>query len=272
MRAPLVSLIALGLAAPAVFAQTTPTPPTPVAPAAAPTTNAPVASAPTQTAPASTAPPATAPSTASTPMTPTPTTAPPAAAAPAPAPSTASTPTTAPPAAAASPTEVAAAPPVPPPAPTDPTAIAVIGTIESVCAPAVVGGNLDKLSKSAGYRKSGDNYVMRKGNFQLTVLAAGSNPTTCHIDILSPVDPEAPAKPLVVALHNWAAVTRGYSLYRNDKNVAGSQELTTRSWELTENGKNSALVLTTFRKADGTPSGSRETSQVLFSIIPAPAS
>ncbi len=91
--------------------------------------------------------------------------------------------------------------------------------------PAVSGGNMDKLTKTAGYRKSGENYVMRGKGFQLTVLAPGSNPGTCHVDIISPVDPEAPAKPLVVALHNWAAVSRGYTLYRNDKNVTGAQEL-----------------------------------------------
>ena len=147
-----------------------------------------------------------------------------------------------------------AAPPGPPPAPTDPTAIALISTLETVCVPAVSGGNMDKLTKTAGYRKSGENYVMRGKGFQLTVLAPGSNPGTCHVDIISPVDPEAPAKPLVVALHNWAAVSRGYTLYRNDKNVTGAQELTTRSWELADGGKNQAVVLTTFRKADGTPS------------------
>jgi len=69
-----------------------------------------------------------------------------------------------------------------------------------------------------------------------------------------PIDPEAPAKPLVVALHNWAAVSRGWSLYRNDKSVTGSQEFTTRSWETSGAGENQALVLTTIRRADGTPS------------------
>ena len=172
---------------------------------------------------------------------------------------------------AAAPAPAPVAPPAPPPAPTDPTAIGLISTLESVCIPAVNGGNLDKLAKSVGYRKSGENYVLRGKAFQLTVLAPGSNPTTCHVDIVAPVDPEAPAKPLVVSLHNWAAVTRGYTLYRNDKNVTGAQELTTRSWELTDAGKNQALVLTTFRKADGAPSGGREVSQMLFSTTGTPS-
>jgi hypothetical protein len=225
MRATLAILIALGLAAPAAFAQT---PPDPAAPIAAPT-------------PA--APPPAPPAPTSSDMTPS---APPAAA--------------------------PIAPAAPPPAPTDPAAIAVIGTLETVCIPAVTGGNMDQLTKAAGYRKSGDNYVMKGKGFQLTVLAPGANPHTCHVDIVSPVDPEAPAKPLVVALHNWAAVTRGFTLYRNDKNVAGAQELTTRSWELSADGKNQAVVLTTFRKADGTPSGGRETSEMLFSASATPSS
>jgi hypothetical protein len=158
------------------------------------------------------------------------------------------------------------APPAPPPAPTDPTAIALISTLETVCVPAVTGGNMDKLTKTSGYHKSGENYVMKGKGFQLTVLAPGSNPHTCHVDIISPIDPEAPAKPLVVALHNWAAVTRGYTLYRNDKNVANGQELTTRSWEHSETtGRDDALVLTTYRKADGSTTGNHETSEMLFS-------
>ena len=234
MRATLVSLIALSLAAPAAFAQMPATTPAPDPAAPAPATAAPIAPTPAPAEPMA---------------TPAPTGA---------APSTGTAPGVAP--------VEPAAPPGPPPAPTDPTAIALISTLENVCVPAVAGGKMDKLAKAGGYRKSGENYVMKGKGFQLTVLAPGSNPQTCHVDIVSPVDPEAPAKPLVVALHNWAAVSRGYTLYRNDKNVANSQELTTRSWEHSEQpGKDDALVLTTFRKADGAPSGGHETSQMLFS-------
>ena len=70
----------------------------------------------------------------------------------------------------------------------------------------------------------------------------------------------------MVALHNWAAVERGWSLYRNDKNVAGNQELTTRSWEHDETGKHEALVITTYRHADGSPmQHSNDTSTVIYS-------
>lgn len=266
MRATLVSLTAFSLAASAAFAQTMPDPAAPAAPAASVPIAAPM---PAPATPSPEAPPSAAHSTAPMPAPAMPTPTPAMPAPPAPATTSAMAPTPAPATdttmAAAPPAPAPATPPAPPPAPTDPAAIALISTLESVCIPAVAGGNLDKLTRTVGYHKSGDNYVLNGKGFKLTVLAPGSNPKTCHVDIVSAVDAEGPAKPIVVALHNWAAVTRGYTLYRNDKNVTGAQELTTRSWELGDGGKNQAVVLTTFRKADGTPSNGRETSQMLFS-------
>ncbi|HEY2178836.1 MAG TPA: hypothetical protein VGH15_09670 [Caulobacteraceae bacterium] len=171
----------------------------------------------------------------------------------------------------AAPAEVAPspppAPPAPPPPPTDPAAIALLSTIQSVCQPALnSGGDLNKLARAAGYRKSGENYVMSGRGFKFTILNPGSNPDQCHIDMIHPVDPQAPAAPIVVALHNWAAVERGWSLYRNDKNVTAGEELTTRSWENTANGRHEALVITTFRHPDGRPmQGSNDTSTVIYS-------
>jgi hypothetical protein len=165
---------------------------------------------------------------------------------------------------------MAAAPPAPPPPPappTDPTAIALMNALEHVCIPAANGGDLSKIAKAAGYKKNGDNYVYKQPAYQFTVLSPGSNPTQCHIDVVHPIDPEAPAKPLVIALHNWAALTNGWSLYRNDKNVEGGQEFTTRSWEHSEGGKNEALVITTVRKADGTPAmKNADTSMMIYSV------
>ena len=185
----------------------------------------------------------------------------------APAAAPAQTPAPTPPAAAAPAPEAPPAPPPPPAPPTDPAAIAMLSTLDNVCVPALAGGDLSKLAKAGGYHKSGENYVLHGRGFQFTILAPGSNPDQCHIDMTHPVDPEAPAKPIVVALHNWAAVTRGWSLYRNDKNVSGNQELTTRSWEHDETGKHEALVITTYRHADGTPmQHSNETSTVIYSF------
>jgi hypothetical protein len=201
--------------------------------------------------------------------------APPAEPAPMAAPAPTPTPTPTPDAAAQPapppPAPVPEAPPPPPPAPTDPAAIALLSALEQVCIPAANGGNLAQIAKSAGYRKSGDNFTYKQPGFQFTVLAPGSNPTQCHVDIVHPIDPEAPAKPLVVALHNWAAVSRGWSLYRNDKNVEAGEEFTTRSWEHAADGKNEALVITTVRKADGTPSQrNADTSMMIYSVTKTP--
>jgi len=145
----------------------------------------------------------------------------------------------------------------------------MLDTLQNVCIPAVRGGNLDKLAKADGYRKNGDNnYVLKRPSFQFTLLQAGSNPNQCHIDLVHPVDPTGPGAPIVVALHNWAAVERGWSLYRNDKSVEGSQQLTTRSWEFDEAGRHEAMFITTYRKADGSPmKGSSDTSTMVYSEI-----
>jgi hypothetical protein len=175
------------------------------------------------------------------------------------------------PPATSAPAPVVPAPPPPAPAqppapPTDPAAIALLSTLQSVCQPALTGGDLAKLAKAAGYRKSGENYVLSGRGFKFTLEAPGSNPDQCHIDMVHPVDPVAPAAPIVVALHDWAAVARGWSLYRNDKNVTAGEELTTRSWEHDENGRHEALVITTFRHPDGSPmQRSSDTSTVIYS-------
>ena len=120
-------------------------------------------------------------------------------------------------------------------------------------------------------KKSRDVWVLKGPTYQFTVNAPGSNPHSCIVDIIHPVDSEAPGKPIVVALHNWAAVTRGWDLYRNDKGVVGGQQITTRSWENAADGNSYALVLTTFRKADGTPlRGATETSQMIYSVNKTP--
>ena len=162
--------------------------------------------------------------------------------------------------------EAPPAPPPPPAPPTDPAAIGVLAALDNVCVPLVDGGDVGKLAKANGFRKSNDAWVTKQKTYQITLQPQGSNPDQCHLDIISPVDPEAPAKPIVLALHDWAAVTRSWSLYRNDKTVQNNQEFTTRSWEHDEPGKHQALVLTTIRKPDGTPmKGANDTTQLIYS-------
>ena len=192
---------------------------------------------------------------------------PPAASPPpsAPAPATPAPPSAAP---AAAPTPAPnATPPGPPPPPTDPTAIAVLNTLEKVCIPAANGGDLAQIAKANGYRKSGENFVYKQPGYQLTILAPGSNPTQCHVDIVHAFIADTPAKEMVVALHNWAAVSRSWTLYRNDKTVDAGQEFITRSWEHSGDGKDEALVLTTVRKADDTPTQhNADTSMMIYNV------
>jgi len=143
----------------------------------------------------------------------------------------------------------------------------VLAVLQNVCIPAAAGGNLPNLAKAAGYRKSGDNWQLRQRDFTLTIQDPGSNPNQCHVDITHVADQEAPGRQIVVALHNWAAFSNGWSLYRNDKNVAGESQYTTRSWQKDADGKLQSLVFLTIRHADGTPMKSgTDTSQLIYGI------
>lgn len=148
----------------------------------------------------------------------------------------------------------------------DPVAAAVLNVVQNVCMPAAKGGDLAKLTKAAGFRKSGENFVLKQPTYQMTVLSPGSNPNQCHVDMVHPYDKDAPAKGIVLAVHEWAVTSNGWSLYRNDKNVDTGQEFTTRSWEHAKDGASEALVLTTIRKADGSASQKNgDTSMVIYS-------
>jgi len=161
--------------------------------------------------------------------------------------------------------DVPAAPPAPP---TDPAAIELLDTLQSICMPAVNHGDLAKLAKAAGFRKAGDNFVLKRPGYQFTVLAPGSNPTTCQVELLHAVDQAEPAKPLVAALHNWAALAHGFALDRNDKHTEDGQEFITRSWVLNADGLHQALVLTTIRKANDTPSDRNgDTSEMFYTAV-----
>jgi hypothetical protein len=234
MRLALVSLIALTAGAGA-YAQTSSPPPP--APAASPPANAP-------------------PAAASAPSPPPPQSQPPAPGAAAPGTSPPEAAPTSPP------------PPPPPPAPpTDPAAIAVLNVVQKICIPAANGGDLAQLAKAAGYRKSGDTWTYRQRDFSLVIDNPGSNPTQCHVEVTHPVDQESPGRPIIVALNDWAGIINGWSLYRNDKSVQGSEQYTTRSWQHTTDEKVESLVFTTRRKADGTPLHSgQDASELIYGV------
>jgi hypothetical protein len=148
-------------------------------------------------------------------------------------------------------------------------AIAVLGVLQSVCIPAANGGDLATLAKAAGYRKNdNDDWVLRNHDFNLKIENPGSNPNQCHVDVVHPADMEAPGRPIIVALHEWAAVSNGWSLYRNDKSIQDGVEYTTRSWTHDAGGKTESLVFTTQRKADGTPlQRNADQSQLIYAVV-----
>jgi hypothetical protein len=129
------------------------------------------------------------------------------------------------------------------------------------------------IAKSYGLRKQGDiGWSTKQKDFTLTVENPGSNPTQCHVDVTHPADLEAPGRPIIVAFNDWAAVEHGWSLYRNDKNVQGDTQFTTRSWQLDWNGQEQSLVFTTMRKPDGTPmKGNTDTSQMIYGVLKLPS-
>lgn len=151
-----------------------------------------------------------------------------------------------------------AAPPAPPPPPvvTLPTAgdgAALIGLLQSVCAPAVVGGNLDALAKASGLKKNRDGAwvgVFGAKPFSVTVFPAGSNPNACNLSI---DHVQGGAQPLVDGLIAWAYLHQpALQLYRNDEVVADDFKRRTISWEyLAPDGGSVGLVFVGLKKPDG---------------------
>jgi hypothetical protein len=141
--------------------------------------------------------------------------------------------------------------------------------------PAANGGNFAQIAKSYGLKKVGGDYGgwgEKQKDFTLTVEDPGSNPTQCHVDIVHAADADAPGRPIIVALNDVYAVGKGWSLYRNDKNVQGTTQFTTRSWQLDWNGKEESIVFTTMRKQDGTPmKGTQDTSQLIYGVEKSPS-
>jgi hypothetical protein len=257
MRLALASLMAAASLAPLAMAQTPPETPATPAPAA------PAAAAP-QPAPGAPAAPEAAPTT--------PSTAAPAAAPPPPTVPGTTPPGATPPAPAETPPPAEAAPQAPPAPPTDPTAIALLKTLEDVCVPAAKAGDKDlgKYARGDKFRKSGDNWVLKGPGYQFTLLPPGSNPNDCQVQIVHAVDPDQPAKELVVALHNWAVFGHSWTLASNYKHTEDGSEYIVRSWEHAADSRNEALVLTTTRKADNSPeTRSGDTSTLIYSNHPA---
>ena len=236
MRLALASLIALGAVSTAVAQeQTAPTAPT--APAAAPAATPAPAADPAAQTPA-------APATPGDAMT--------------------ATPTVPAPAAGAAPEYVA---PTRGPPTADPVSIQLLSVLDSVCKPAVVGGDFQALVKAAGMKKKKEQWVKDIGKpYQIAVDNPGSNKNVCTVTIQY-AQGDAQAQALANALHDWATWENKpqLRLIRNDLTVSDVKRLTV-SWDDAWADGHAGLVYMRLKKLDDSSIGKNyEQAQVLYS-------
>ncbi|SFJ43133.1 hypothetical protein [Caulobacter sp. UNC279MFTsu5.1] len=229
MRLALASLIALGAVSTAVAQeQTAPTAPTAPAPATAP------AADPAVQTPAAPADPMTA------------------------------TPTVAAPPAGQAPDYVA---PTRGPPTTDPVSLQLLGVLDKVCKPAVVGGDFPTLAKAAGMKKKKEQWVMDIGKpYLIAIDNPGSNKNVCTVTIQY-AQGDAQAQALANALHDWATWENKpqLRLIRNDLTVSDVKRLTV-SWDDAWADGHAGLVYMRLKKLDDTSIGKNyEQAQILYS-------
>ncbi|MFZ0266927.1 hypothetical protein [Caulobacter sp.] len=229
MRLALASLIALGAVSTAVAQeQTAPTAPTAPAPAAAP---------------------AAAPAT-QTPAAPTDTLT--------------GTPAVAAPPAQAAPEYVE---PTRGPPTTDPVSLQLLGVLDKVCKPAVVGGDFPSLAKAAGMKKKKEQWVMDIGKpYSIAIDNPGSNKNVCTVTIQY-AQGDAQAQHLANALHDWATWENKpqLRLIRNDLTISDVKRLTV-SWDDAWADGHAGLVYMRLKKLDDSSIGKNyEQAQVLYS-------
>jgi hypothetical protein len=202
-------------------------------------------------------------------------TAPAPAAAPAPADPAAQTPAT--PADPMTATPTVAAPPagqapdyVAPtrgPPTTDPVSLQLLGVLDKVCKPAVVGGDMPSLAKAAGLKKKKEQWVMDIGKpYLIAVDNPGSNKNVCTVTIQY-AQGDAQAQALANALHDWATWENKpqLRLIRNDLTVSDVKRLTV-SWDDAWADGHAGLVYMRLKKLDDTSIGKNyEQAQILYS-------
>lgn len=236
MRLALASLIAFGAVSTAAVAQeqTAPTAPTAPAPAAAPVA---------------------APAPAADPAVQTPA---------APADALTGTPAVAAPVAGQAPEYVA---PTRGPPTTDPVSLQLLGVLDSVCKPAVVGGDFQALVKAAGMKKKKEQWVKDIGKpYLIAIDNPGSNKNVCTVTIQY-AQGDAQAQALANALHDWATWENKpqLRLIRNDLTVSDVKRLTV-SWDDAWAEGHAGLVYMRLKKLDDSSIGKNyEQAQVLYS-------
>ncbi len=158
--------------------------------------------------------------------------------------------------------------PVRPPPSTDPMALQVLGVLDKICKPAVVGGDFQALVKAAGLKKKKEQWVMDLGKPYLIALDnPGSNKNVCTLTIQYAQGDEQ-AQALATALHDWASWENSpqLRLIRNDQ-IAGSDfRRFTVSWDDAWANGAAGLVYMRLKKPDGSSVGKNyEQAQILYS-------
>jgi hypothetical protein len=158
------------------------------------------------------------------------------------------------------------APPRGPPT-TDPVSLLRLGVLDSVCKPAVVGGDFQSLVKAAGMKKKKEQWVKDIGKpYLIAVDNPGSNKNVCTVTIQY-AQGDAQAQALANALHDWATWENKpqLRLIRNDLTVSDVKRLTV-SWDDAWADGHAGLVYMRLKKLDETSVGKNfERAQVLYS-------
>jgi hypothetical protein len=188
----------------------------------------------------------------------------PATAPAAPADALQATPTVPAPAAGTDPSYVA---PTRGPPTTDPVSLQLLGILDKVCKPAVVGGDFPALAKGAGMKKKKEQWVLDIGKpYSIAIDNPGSNKNVCTVTIQY-AQGDAQAQALANALHDWATWENKpqLRLIRNDLTVSDVKRLTV-SWDDAWADGHAGLVYMRLKKLDDSSIGKNyEQAQVLYS-------
>jgi len=158
--------------------------------------------------------------------------------------------------------------PTRPPPTTDPVAMKLLGVLDNICKPAVVGGDFQALVKAAGLKKKKEQWFLDLGKpYQLYLDNPGSNKNVCTITI-EYAQGDAQAQALANALHDWGTWENSpqLRLIRNDQTVGSDFRRFTVSWDDNWAGGHAGLVYMRLKKLDETSVGKNfERAQVLYS-------
>jgi hypothetical protein len=165
-------------------------------------------------------------------------------------------------------TEPAYVEPVRPPPTTDPISLQLLGVLDKVCKPAVVGGDFPALAKAAGMKKKKEQWLLDIGKpYSIAIDNPGSNKNVCTVTIQYGQTVEQ-AQALASALHDWATWENKpqLRLIRNDQTIASDFKRFTVSWDDAWADGHAGLVYMRLKKLDDTSVGKNyEQARVLYS-------